>query len=311
MSAETVTRLLKKPFQVVALFLGFALVVVSSFRIDDITKFQLSAYANPILPAFAVGIALIIVAIVGFLLKERLLDGKTISRIKKTQTGYALKIRQANLSVSFGRIEDCNCSKSTCAIALPANEFFDKDCIEDTKSALGAYVQSAFPDQTDAIEQLISRHLEHLPSQEVEKKSGQFERSFGIGTSIYLDRPLQANRRIIVTSVTTKRPGEGLKAEAGFVFTAMKSTHQVMVDNRLRDLHLPLLGAGHGGLSKEVALLLLMFAVSDILHGPSSHHLDSINVVIFQENEKASPEIPRKVVRQALALAEYAARKWP
>jgi hypothetical protein len=57
--------------------------------------------------------------------------------------------------------------------------------------------------------------------------------------------------------VTTKRAGVGLRSEARYLFAAMKAICREMNDQRLRNLHVPLMGSGHGGLECELALLLV------------------------------------------------------
>lgn len=47
---------------------------------------------------------------------------------------------RSDLTVRFGRIEDCTCDEPGTVIALPANEFFDDECVSDVRSALGSFV---------------------------------------------------------------------------------------------------------------------------------------------------------------------------
>ena len=77
-----------------------------------------------------------------------------------------------------------------------------------------------------------------------------------------------------------------------------------MIDHRLTDLYIPLMGSGYGGLLKESALLYTIMAIWEILCGPSGHNLHSVNIIVFQKDDKTPPELPIKTVRHILSLAE-------
>ena len=285
------TSLFAQRFPVVILILGVFLIVAAFFKVEDITKLQISAYPVPIYSVFVCGVILVISSIVFFVFTDTSLNLKIGSKIEDTKDGFTLRIGRADLNIHFGRIEGCDSSDPACAIVLPANEFFDDECISDKKSAMGAYIQSAFPEKTREIQALVYERLTDVLVENVEKEPGRIYKSYGIAKCVYLDRPLSSNRKIILVSVTTKRAGQGLRAEAHFLFLAIKAIHQVMVDHRLNQIYLPLLGSGHGGLRNEVALLYLVLGIAELLHSPSGHHLRSINIVIFQSAEKTKPEI--------------------
>jgi hypothetical protein len=189
-------------------------------------------------------------------------------------------------------------------IALPANEYFDDECINDTDSALGAYIQKTFEHQVRDIEKLIIEKLQGTNVEKVEKEHNQFKDSYGVGTCIYLEKPLLTNKRIILVSVTTKRAGEGLLAEPSFIFSAIKSIRQVMVDNRLNELYIPLIGSGHGGIKKELALLYMLLAILSVLQDKSGHHIRQVNIVIFQKDKGSNPLIKKDSVKRMVSYAK-------
>src|SRR5262249_112316 len=47
--------------------------------------------------------------------------------------------RGQDMTLRFGRIEECRCEGPGSVIALPANEFFEDECITDPRSALGSF----------------------------------------------------------------------------------------------------------------------------------------------------------------------------
>lgn len=244
---------------------------------------------------------------IGIVLREDS-DWRRSQDIRVNAEGYSAEIGNSRFNINFGQIESCEATDQHCVVALPANEFFDDECIGDEKSALGAYIQHAFPGQVSEIRNLVADQLMDSPSSRVEKIKGEFHNSFGIAKCVYLRGPLATTRNLIMVSVTTKRAGRRLQTEPHFLFEAVKAIIQTMSDHRLDELHLPLMGAGHGGLDKVLALVYMVYAVLDVLHNPARHELKSVNLVIFKNKERKDPDIPREVVSSILALALAAFR---
>jgi hypothetical protein len=297
------STLLKQKYSPLLLLLGVLLLTVSFFKIDDISKFQISQLANPIYPLFAIGMLLVVFSLLIFALDGNYLAWRFSSRIRSTKNGYSIRIAESDLNVSFGQIEECEATAPECIVVLPANEFFDDECISDKNSALGAYIQKAFPAHVDKIRELIAQELEKLEFQNVEKEVGCEAKSYGIAKYVFLDKPLGSNRKIVLISVTTKRAGQGLRSEPHHLLLAIKSIERFMVDHRFRELHLPLMGSGHGGLRKELALLNMVLAVAELLNGPSRHSFRSVNIVLFQADAKSKPPIPHRAVKRILSFA--------
>jgi len=168
-------------------------------------------------------------------------------RVRKTTNGYCISLGAMTINVSFGRIEESDCDEE-CLFALPANELFDDDCIHDTRSALGAFMQHHFKKNISDIQTLVKNALVNVPSEEVEKKPGEAASSYGVGRCVFLDRPLSSRLRIAMISVTTQRADVGLRANAAYVFETAGSLQRVTANNRLTRLRIPILGSGHGGL---------------------------------------------------------------
>jgi hypothetical protein len=293
--------LTKQKYPAILLALGFILVLTSFFKIEDITKLQISPNAAPIYATFVIGIALIVLSIVIFLLGE---DGEGWLRpvkIKRLGKGHTTKIGQATLNVIYGKIQDYN-TDAFSVVVLPANEFFDDECLHDEKSSLGAYMQSKFSNQIDEIKQLIKAKLEGLATIKVKKEEGLFQHSYGTGKSIFLDHPLKSSHRIILTAVTSQRAGEGLRGEISFNFRAVQEVYKIIADKRVRKVYFPLLGAGHGCLGDEVALFSLVLAWAEILCKPVSPHLE-VNIIIFQPDETTKPEPNPRVVKRIIRMA--------
>ena len=69
-----------------------------------------------------------------------------------------------------------------------------------------------------------------------------------------------------MVSVTTQRSNEGLRADASYIFEAVRSLQQLMANNRLSCLYIPILGSGHGGLKQEISLACMLIAFGELNH---------------------------------------------
>jgi hypothetical protein len=287
----------------VLLFLGTILILAAFFDLDDVAKLKLSARSTTIYPVFACGVAFVLVSMVLFVLTETYLDWRLFSRVKKRKDGYLIKLGRAELIVRFGKIQSCGATEAGCVVALPANEFFDDECIGDTKSALGAYIQEFFPEGVDQIRKLIADQVAQLPSEDVEKETGRMQRSYGIAKCVYLEKPLGSARKILLISVTTKRRAEGLRSEPHYLFEAINAIQRFMAEKRLTEVHLPVIGSGHGGLGIELALLYMVLAFSESLRNRAGQSLRSANIMVFQSGPDSEPEISRRAVKRILSFA--------
>jgi len=162
-----------------------------------------------------------------------------------------MSVGRTEVRVRFGDIRSCDSKEPGSVVALPANEFFDDDCIRDGRSALGAYMKHAFCDQIADIQKLIAQKLANAPSELVEREYNERAMSYGLAKCVHLKDPLSSGRNLMLVSVTTKRAGVGLRSEARYLFAAMKAICQEMNDGRLSDLYLPVMGSGHVGLSQN------------------------------------------------------------
>ncbi len=202
---------------------------------------------------------------------------------------------RSDLTLKFGRIEECQCEGQGSVIALPANEFFDDECITDARSALGAFVLHHFTDRVDEFKRLVAKERQQRTGTLVERESNQFAASYGVGRSLWLDAPLGSRLRLILAAVTRKRVGEGLKAEPAYLFAAVRSISRIMNDNRLTDVHLPLFGAGHGDMDDRVALFSLALALA------TAPDIRQANLVVFRQGPNSRPSIDPEVARNILA----------
>lgn len=237
-------------------------------------------------------------------LSQDALSSPEASEIELVSDGFRIKLRNTTLSIRFGRIEECETREPGDAVALPATEFFDDDCAGDQRSALGAYLNKAFPGRLREVQGVISDHLKDEKTELVERETGKRHGSYGVGKCIYLDKILESDRKIILVSITTKRAGAGIRCEPHFFFAAMNSICQIMNDQKLTHLELPVMGSGHGGLEPELALLYLILAIRAVVEAPAGTHLRSVSIVVFQRDPTAIASIKKDVVKRILSVTK-------
>ena len=229
------------------------------------------------------------------------------SGITASKDGFRTRIGRADVCVRFGQIQSCEATEPGCVVALPANDLFDDECIEDPRSALGAYIEQAFSGRIEELRRLIAEKLVNERHELVEAGPKRVDRSYGIARCVYLSDPLSSGRKLILVSVTTKRAGAGVQSNATYLFAAMKSICREMNDHKLTELSLPVMGSGHGGLESELALFHLLLSIKAVLDDRSAGaHLRSVCIVVFQREGASTPSIPREVVGRILAVVKAA-----
>jgi len=231
------------------------------------------------------------------------IKGADVSSVQQTPDGYSVKLGGMRITVSLGRIEECDCNASDCLVALPANEFFDDECIHDSNSALGAFMQRHFENRIPAIQTLVSDQLAGKPSEDVEKTPGHVAKSYGIGTCVYLYKPLSLDLRVAMIAVTTQRADIGLRADASYIFEAAETLHRIMANYRLSRLQIPIIGSGHGGLRGEVSLVTMLIAFGELNRRVSARAIRDVNIVVFKRDAATDASVSSATIRRTLDFA--------
>ena len=195
----------------------------------------------------------------------------------------SVQLARTSVCVEVGRIQDCQSTDTRAVIALPANEYFDDECISDTNSSLGAFVQHHFKNRVADFVRQVNAELIDVPSQRVPRAERRIDDSYGIGETILLSK-LQPDYRLILVSATTERTGVGLRAEPHFLYAALESVIEKMNEHRLNYLVMPVFGSGHGGMPLPVATLFNLLAVRSILAEGLGRNIREIRIVVFEGN---------------------------
>jgi len=293
----------KQKYPVILLISGMFLIFCGFFEIKDLTKCQIHPHADPYYFIVSIGLLFSLSSVFLYLFDVVTLGWIGFRRIRNLSNGITAKLSNTNINIRFGRLEKLSGDSEESLVVLPANEFFDDECINDKKSALGAYVNYKFTNQTESIESLISSGLDGHDFEEVEKETGVIQKSYGIGNSVFIKEPLSSKQPVLFLSVTTKRTGEGLQAEMSYIFKAVKEIKRIVVDQRINSVYVPVMGSGHGGLRNEVAFFGMLLAVCDVVTKPHGHHINEFNIIVFQSSEKDKPSISKAVSKRLLRIA--------
>jgi antiphage defense system Thoeris ThsA-like protein len=300
---EAVLRFLKDaPNRVWALLYVLILLLLTFFSVD-VGKHAITPYPYPVYPLLAVGLlALVGVSLVTLapqLSRASAIGGQIA--ITSTNESVETSIGQNVLRVQLGRLETSASDPSCSLIILPANEYFDDECITDVKSALGSFVQSKLPGRTAEFEREVGEQLATKSSTQV-VVGGNAKPSYGLGTAIYLDHPLKESLNLLLVAATTQRPGEGLRGDVTALFTIAREAIAVARDKRLSDIFQPLIGAGHGGIKPTRALLAQMIAWSELLFASPGQKV-TISIVLLPPTDKHKASISLTQARDLLRTA--------
>jgi pimeloyl-ACP methyl ester carboxylesterase len=211
-------------------------------------------------------------------------------------------VNGCEIRVVNGRIEEF-ARTADCAIVLPCNEYFDDECADDRRSVLGAYVNHVFAGKVSEFKSLVTTEIRKRFQSEGsrEKEEGIYVDSFGTGRCLLLSAPLGDQTPIALLSTTTQRAHKGLFAQVSFLFPGMNELFGRLADKRIREVAMPILGAGHGGIRAPHALVGLLLAIADAArYGQIAP--ERVTIVVFKKDAQSIPAVDNIIVRRTLAL---------
>ncbi|MGY1763839.1 nucleotide-binding protein [Geodermatophilus sp. SYSU D00779] len=213
----------------------------------------------------------------------------------------SIRLHRALVHVEVGRIQDYGSDRPDRVVALPANEYFDDECVTDERSSLGAFVRHHYGADVEDFVRQVRAELTGVPSQRVPRTERRIDDSYGIGQGIFLKGPTPAHR-VILVSATTERAGIGLRAEPHFLYAAIQGVIETMNANRLTSLSMPILGAGHGGMPVGVALLFNLLALRSVLREDIGRHVREVRIVIYEGSRSEIADTTLHDVMSRVAL---------
>ena len=231
-------------------------------------------------------------------------SGLDLTRVQECDDVMWTTVGGCEIRVMNGRIEE-HPLESTTAVVLPCNEYFDDRCAYDRQSALGAFVNKVFEGQVDTFIELTKQECRARLGAGVEQAKTADERavSFGAGRSVLLMNPLGRTVPVALVSTTIQRAGQGLTSRTSYLFDGICELVQRLADARIRDVVMPILGAGHGRIRPALAFVALLLAVAEAArYAPGGRPLRRVTVLVFKRDADSLSEVDPVVVRRALAL---------
>lgn len=307
----TLKTLLKQPYWVMTLIFGVLLVSLPIVSLDRDHYYWTAHRPDPwILVVVGIGLLLVSAAAFWFSLPsnkavgEDVVQGLDPSRVKEHNGTLWTTVSECEIRVVTGRLEECEFEPGT-VIVLPCNEYFDDECVGDTKTALGAYINKTFEGQVEAFTSVVSDECRRRfgPGNEYQKTDEIRARSFGPGKCLLLPQPLNRSTPLALISTTTQRAGQGLASRISYLFDGMRELVARAADARFTQVAMPVLGAGHGHINKPLALVGLLLGIAEAArYGQGGQRLRRVTIVVFKANGEKAPEIDPVVIRRALAL---------
>ena len=225
-------------------------------------------------------------------------------RVTESKGAIKTHIGAHEIQVVYGEIDKIPLNDFE-VVALPCNEYFDNLCSGDSRSALGAFVESYFPGRGDEFSNLISERCRATfgEGHSFQKTATEAAHSFGVGSAILLRKPLDFTHSVALVATTTQRAGQGLSGRVSYLFAGMHNLFSVLADARLNRVLMPLMGAGHGGISPQLALVGILLALAEATRaGTEFQGAKKITVVIYRSTGQEYPSISPTEIRRALAL---------
>lgn len=293
-------------YSIIAFAFGALMVFLALFKVDDITKLKVDQLPAPNPIPLRIGLAFLAISLVSGALSQfgdAIWLPKFSRRVTREKDGWAARVGEATMHFTFGRVEEIATSGPGNLVVLPANEFFDDECITDVNSALGSFVAENFKNQSQYFLEALRVALRDKATQQVERAAGVMRASYLVGATAYLPRALGTGWNILMVAVTTQRAREGLRAEIGTIFTLADAIGGTMADHRLTNVVLPLIGSGHGGLRTTAALAALVVAFIEVLRRPAAHGIRNVTIVVFRKSKGEKPAINDRLVRRTVARA--------
>lgn len=227
-----------------------------------------------------------------------------LRRVRQQDGAMWTSINGCEIRVLYGRIQDYSPSERA-VIVLPCNEYFDDECAEDTKSALGAYVNSKFDGRVADFASLVTREAGSKLGcgNLTQKTTAKQARSFGPGRCLLLRQPLGHPIPIALISTATQRAGEGLATRISYLFDGIRELFTIMADARVTEVTMPVLGSGHGRLDPPLAFVGLVLAIAEAArYGRGGQRLRRISIIVFRSGNDSAGTISDVTIRQTLAL---------
>lgn len=222
------------------------------------------------------------------------------SSVWQCSGGFRANVGASEISIVAGRIEDQPAGLET-VVALPCNEYFEDQCTNDTRTALGVYIKRHCAETASTFSNLVKLQCQTRFGVGIEQQRtmDELRESHGPGRAILVSDPSGNAAAIALVSTTTQRAGHGLAARMSYVFDGVRELFELLADRRINEVMMPVLGAGHGGIDPPLALAGLVLALSEAARHSTRK---KITIVVFQRTKQDPPDVTPEYIRRALEL---------
>jgi hypothetical protein len=226
--------------------------------------------------------------------------GRYRARVDADGDDISTCIGQCRIAITYGRLEEASAEhREAVLVVLPANEYFDDECINDSHSALGAFVQGRLRDAQADFQSGLDAELRTVPS---EPADADGRRRYPLGTGVYLKGHACADGgHLLVAAATEQLPEGGLRGDLKALFTICRQAYRTARNARLDHVMMPLIGAGHGSIGPARALLGLLLAWCEIFYRASGYRM-TVTIVIFKADD-VEPAVGRDDAKELLSIA--------
>ncbi len=235
----------------------------------DYSKAQgLSLRGNPHFFMLFVGFGLILLGISVFIVLQK---GRAHTELDYVK-GVEIVRDSFTICVKATEIQAVRSTTKNSAIVLPANTSFVDDCVTDNRSALGAFFLQYFPESTPDFKTILREALE---------QKGLFpdvKGQYPAATTFILPDQFSKPAKIVITASAMRSSETGLTSNPHIICSCVEAIFRTTVDERIDTIYLPILGSGHGGVDRALALLFLLIAF--LHYSKTYHHIRSVNIVV-------------------------------
>ena len=251
---------------------GGVLLLLFSFVDYDKMK-GLSLHGNMHYAMAIFGFMLVAAGLILFLLTQEMTGIRNRLNYDK---GIEIKRDNLKFIIKSGEIQAIQDATRNAAIVLPANTTFIDSCATDARTAMGAFFTKHFPGEVGTLPSLLKNVLDAAGIQA--EGTGQY----AAGTTVILPDSFAKPAKIVVTASTIRRPGTGIVSSPNIICNCVEKILKATADQRIDTLYLPILGSGHGGVDRGLALLFLLIAM---LHfSKLYHHIKVVHIVVHPKD---------------------------
>jgi hypothetical protein len=263
---DYILGILKESFEKIIMIMGFLLICGSFCNYNLTQKFYIDATPNIYL--FISGWVIIVVGFFLFILVIK--SGNQNYKLRRSLT---LKAKNIEFTIKYDTIENSIGANET-AIVLPANTMLDDECINDKRSALGAFILTKLPDKKEVF------------TEEIKSIRNTFNNNSACepGSSFLLKNTYGLNHNIILTCVTEKKHELGVHSSINNIIKSIESIYKISSENKISRIILPVLGGGHGGIDINISIQTMLLAS---LYFSKTYHAIKFVEIILLEKEKS------------------------